>query len=102
MSISDKLVIADIDRAGDVLVNSPQDEAAIKTLNQWQFRHACLLNEIRRQRVCAPYDAADLSAVAVSARPKRMSSIVAKLLRISRIKLSEMQDIAGMLLSARR
>ena len=87
----------DIDEAGRILMRVPGEgeidsewlEAA-HLVNRWRAAHAHPLNVFRtnlRRR-------ADKRAL-VAQRLKRLPSIIAKLQRIRRLELSEMQDIGG-------
>lgn len=87
----------DIDRAGEILARLPDDAPpdpewrdAAQLVNQWRRLHTGPLttfrNNLRRRAK---------SEGIVAGRIKRLPSIIYKLQRLSRIRLSEMQDIAG-------
>lgn len=87
----------DIDRAGEILARLPADAPpdpewrdAAQLINQWRRLHTGPLttfrNNLRRRAK---------SEGIVAGRIKRLPSIISKLQRLSRIRLSEMQDIAG-------
>ena len=87
----------DIDRAGEILARLPDDAPpdaewleAAQLVNQWRTLHTGPLttfrNNLRRRAK---------SRGIVAGRIKRLPSIISKLQRLSRIRLSEMQDIAG-------
>ena len=87
----------DIDQAGrilarDAFVEEPDDEwlQAARLVNDWRASHSQPLNtfQVNLRRRVGQRDI-------VARRLKRMPSIIAKLTRLSRIRLSRMQDIAG-------
>ena len=86
----------DIDRAGEILARLPDSAPldaewldAAQLVNQWRTLHTGPLttfrNNLRRRATRG----------IVAGRIKRLPSIISKLQRLSRIRLSEMQDIAG-------
>ena len=86
----------DINRAGEILARlpdyAPPDAEwleAAQLVNQWRTLHTGPLttfrNNLRRRATRG----------IVAGRIKRLPSIISKLQRLSRIRLSEMQDIAG-------
>ncbi|MDR1053696.1 MAG: RelA/SpoT domain-containing protein [Planctomycetaceae bacterium] len=87
---------SEIDRAGDLLMQCPQDEGALLVLNYWRAFHARFLHD-----VVMPCNFIDCTneredfSVSTSARSKRAVSIIDKLRRFPRLKLSQIQDIIG-------
>jgi ppGpp synthetase/RelA/SpoT-type nucleotidyltranferase len=90
--------ISEINNAGDLLIQNPQDEDALRILNSWRELNTCFLRDIVPCTSCDPINnIADFSgfSVSVSARPKRTAAIIDKLKRLPRLKLSQIQDITG-------
>ena len=80
-----------VDRAGDVLRNEPQNEEALEILDVWRTMHA----EPLQKAVAAILELAGKSTTGLSSRLKRSVSIIEKMKRQPEMKLSRMQDIAG-------
>jgi hypothetical protein len=89
---------AEIDAAGRTLANrkSLVDELsrAFTVINNWRAAHGFPLNTFQCTLRVKARQVDPLQAV-VAQRLKRMSSIYAKLSRMTRLSLSEMQDIGG-------
>jgi len=82
-----------VNRAGETLIHDPHDESALEVLEYWRGLHVGFLGN-----GLGPKDthSAGAKIVATSARVKRTVSIIEKLKRYPSMKLSRMQDIAGM------
>lgn len=86
-----------VDHAGDALINEnasqAERDAALVVVNNWRSCHGFALNTMQmnlRNR------AAELDPTAlVAQRTKRLPAVVHKLDRLRRLKLSQIQDIAG-------
>lgn len=76
-----------VNRAGDILVDDPINEEALEVLDYWRELHADMFGREHDFRL--PFGT-------VATRIKRTVSIVEKLRRYPSMKLSRMQDIAGM------
>jgi ppGpp synthetase/RelA/SpoT-type nucleotidyltranferase len=89
----------ELDDVGDVLVQKPQDEDALKVLNEWRSLHTYFLQDVIFNTPCNPKDliGSDVYdfSISISSRPKRAAAIIDKLQRMPRLKLSRMQDIVG-------
>jgi ppGpp synthetase/RelA/SpoT-type nucleotidyltranferase len=88
---------SEVDAAGDVLLKQEATlaelEHAYTVINNWRSSHAFPLNTFQ---MTLRYKARPLDSTAlVAQRVKRLSSIEAKLARLRRLKLSDVQDIAG-------
>lgn len=73
-----------IDRAGERLIHSPTDEAALKIVEEWRSIHRTAM-VLRKQSPSSEYHE----------RLKRTVSIIGKLRRNPTMKLSRIQDIWG-------
>jgi len=82
-----------IDRASKTLINDPQDEGALEVLEYWRALHTQVW-EVGPE----PKDRylTGSKIVTISSRLKRTVSIIEKLKRYPSMKLSRMQDIAGL------
>ncbi|MCL2305125.1 MAG: RelA/SpoT domain-containing protein [Planctomycetaceae bacterium] len=80
-----------VDKAGDVLRNEPQNEEALEVLDTWRTMHAAPL----QKAVAVISELYQESTTSPSSRLKRSVSIIEKLERMPEMKLSRMQDIAG-------
>ena len=80
-----------VDKAGNVLRSEPQNEEALEVLDTWRTMHA----EPLQKTVMAVSELYDQLTTSVSSRLKRSISIIEKLKRQPEMKLSRMQDIAG-------
>ncbi|MCL2710479.1 MAG: hypothetical protein FWE95_06335 [Planctomycetaceae bacterium] len=82
-----------VNRAGEVLIRDPHNENALEVLEYWRGLQAGVLEDGRR-----PNDFLSVGwiHVNVAARIKRTVSIIEKLKRYPSMKLSRMQDIAGL------
>jgi hypothetical protein len=82
-----------VNRAGETLMLDPLNEDALEILEYWRALHAGVLENGRN-----PEDIYSVGpiVVMVSSRVKRTVSIIEKLKRFPTMKLSRMQDIAGM------
>ena len=85
-----------VDRAGDVLRKEPQDEDALDLLAAWRALHASPL----QKAVDTLNKHCYLLSINRSSRLKRAVSIIDKLKRQPEMRLSRMQDIAGVRLVA--
>ena len=82
-----------INRAGETLIHDPHDEGALEVLEYWRGLQADVLEDGRNAK---DKFSVGWIIVNVSARLKRTVSIIEKLKRYPSMKLSRMQDIAGM------
>jgi hypothetical protein len=80
-----------VDNMGNVLRDEPQNEEALEVLDAWRTRHA----EPLQKAVSAIATYCKEPMVGLSIRLKRSVSIIEKLKRQPEMKLSRMQDIAG-------
>ncbi len=80
-----------VDRAGNALRNEPQNEEALEVLDAWRTIHA----EPLKKTVEVASELYGESTASLSSRLKRAVSIIEKLKRQPEMKLSRMQDIAG-------
>lgn len=85
----------EVDQAGDALIgkNGIPESIALKIVENWRTSHSVPLHSVRTL-VRTHAKKVDLDCLVVQ-RSKRRASIVQKLNRISRLKLSEMQDLGG-------
>lgn len=74
-----------INRAGQTLINDPENENALEILEYWRSLHAEMFNEVTTKDEFGT----------VSTRIKRTVSIIGKLRRYPQMQLTRMQDIAG-------
>lgn len=81
-----------VNRAGEVLVNDPNNEEALEILDYWRAIHAEMLGNEHEYADNFSYGNVFVKG---SARIKRTISILEKLKRYPAMKLSRMQDIAG-------
>ena len=88
---SHKISKGTVDKMGNVLRNEPQNEEALDVLDAWRTMHA----EPLQKAVAVIAEHCKGSTVKVSSRLKRAVSIIEKLKRQPEMKLSRMQDIAG-------
>jgi len=80
-----------VDRAGSVLRSEPQNEESLEVLDAWRTKHA----EPLQKAVAVIGELYGESTLNLSSRLKRSVSIIEKLKRQPEMKLSRMQDIAG-------
>lgn len=84
-----------INKAGEVLVANESDESALNILSEWRACHAYPINTFQktlRDRI-SKLNLRENTIVAQ--RLKRMPTIIDKLKRYPKMKLSQMQDIGG-------
>lgn len=90
--------ISEIDHAGSLLTQDPQNEDALEKLNSWRAFHTQFLDEIISKTLSNLVkninEQKDFS-ISISSRPKRTTSIINKLQRLPRLRLSQIQDIVG-------
>jgi hypothetical protein len=90
--------INEINNAGDLLIQNPQNESALAILNHWRAIHIGFLHDVIPLTSCNPISVINkqsVFSVSVSSRPKRATAIINKLKRLPRLKLSQIQDIVG-------
>jgi ppGpp synthetase/RelA/SpoT-type nucleotidyltranferase len=90
--------ISEINNAGDLLIQNPNDENALAVLNSWRSLYIGFLRDVIPQTSCNPITVINNQngfSVSVSARPKRATAILNKLQRLPHLKLSQIQDIIG-------
>jgi len=80
---------------GNLLRSDPQNEEALSVLDTWRTMHAEPLKKAVAAIAEHSVAAAGLSSQLLSSRLKRSVSIIEKLKRQPEMKLSRMQDIAG-------
>lgn len=86
----------EINRAGDILVNNETNEAARSKLNEWRACHAYPINTFQATlRDKLKKLGLDDSSI-VAQRSKRAPTIIDKLRRYPKMKLTQMQDIGGL------
>ena len=92
-----------INKVGDIIrigKNNPEYNNAIKTLNVWRELHGPLLDEYYDK--CTKLTKTDATKnIIVAQRLKRLPTIIGKLNRFKTMRLSSMQDIAGVRLIVR-
>ena len=81
-----------VDKMGNLLRDDPQNENALYVLDTWRTMHA----EPLQKAVAVIAECCEKSTTSLSSRLKRTVSIIEKLKRQPEMKLSRMQDIAGM------
>jgi len=81
----------EVNRAGDTLVENPRDEHALEVLEYWRYLHSKVPGPMKEGLLCEN----DSASLQISSRLKRSVSMVEKLSRFPEMKLSRMQDIAG-------
>ena len=82
-----------VNRAGETLIDDPQNENALEALEYWRGLHTQKW-EINQET--KDWHFASSTVVTTSFRIKRTISIIEKLKRYPSMKLARMQDIAGM------
>ena len=82
---------SEVNRAGETLVKNPRDEQAMEMLESWRYLHSGLLGSGKE----GLFGHENSPLWQVSSRLKRSVSIIEKLVRFPEMKLSRMQDIAG-------
>jgi ppGpp synthetase/RelA/SpoT-type nucleotidyltranferase len=90
--------ISEIDNAGNLLTQDPQNENALAKLNYWRALNTRFLHDIIAKTSSCPIKNIDKQkkfSISISSRPKRTTSIINKLQRLPRLKLSQIQDIVG-------
>lgn len=75
----------EINRAGQTLIDAPQNESALEILEYWRSLHAEMIGGDKTMKDDNP----------ISVRVKRSVSIIEKLRRFPKMQLTRMQDIAG-------
>jgi len=83
-----------VDKAGDAIRQQTSDEECLKIIDEWRQAHREVLNNFNallRARV-KKFD----KEVKVAQRQKKMKTICNKLTREKRLRLSQMDDVAGM------
>jgi len=89
--------LAEIDNAGQILVHKHRSEQeytdALEIIDNWRAVHAFPLNTMQMY-LRKKASIVDPNAI-VAQRIKRLTSIELKLRHMSRLKLSEMQDVGG-------
>ena len=88
---------AQIDKAGEALVTEPQNTDATETLEFWRRNHFAPMGRVRAilENCIECCDFGCDAEVVLSNRIKRVESVVQKLSRQKTMRLSKMQDIAG-------
>jgi ppGpp synthetase/RelA/SpoT-type nucleotidyltranferase len=91
MKISNK----QINKVGEIIRNGTDDEKeqAIESLNLWRYNHMMPLRDIRAI-VDRRLNKLDIDCI-VGQRLKRMTSIIAKIVRFPNMAISKMQDVGG-------
>ena len=85
-----------INKIGDTIRKGPEEEgyiSAVETLNIWREWHGSILDEYYNK--CCHLSAKHSREIIIARRLKRLPTIIDKLDRQPSMRLSSMQDIAG-------